>query len=1029
VTLSSSEQVDANQSLPTNYTPLELEKQVREFWVRNCIREKLEALRDSPDLKGFLGYVEGPPTLNGIPHIGHARGRVMKDIRYRWKTMEGYYMPFWAGWDCQGLPVELEVEKLLGVRNKREMLERVGMERFIAECKNAIMRYHALWLTADSLLGVAINQEKAYWTYKDEYIEREWQILKCAWDQGLLEEGHYVVAYCPSCQTSLSSAEVGYEGSYKEVEDPSFYFKFKVSGSEHEYFLVWTTMPFTVVTDTMLAVQPTAEYVKVKVDSEVWIMVKSRVEPVMSELEIKNYTVLQTVMGKSLEGVAYDYPLKDIIPKQAENEAKCSLVHTVIGEDFVDVDTATGIVHLSPGNGEEDFWAANRRGIPIFAPFDDEVKFTKDAGEVFAGVFARAADTLVVDEMRRRNAVVALKKTKHEYPHCWRSKHKIVWLARKEYFLRTDKIKDKVLEAFQKVNYFYDEPKNRFAGFLNEGKSWCISRERIWGTPLPMWTCTACGDKHLVASKKELIELAQETLPTDFELHKPWVDRITIKCSKCSGVMKREDFVLDTWHNSGASPYARFTDEDINHFVPTDFLTEGIDQTRGWANSLLLEHIIRTGKTEAPYKAFLFQGLTQDSKGRKMSKSLGNFIETNKLLQTSSADLFRYYMIRKCSPLDFMNFDLQELNRRSYQVLSTLYHLSRFFLQNAQFDQFNPTTHNIHWATNNTNSNSKDNNTTESEDKLQPADKWLLSKLQQLIQQYTENLEKCEFNTALAKLDDFVIETLSRLYVPMIRKELWTDDPQTSKRRQTIYALLHHTLKTITLLFNPITPYISEMLYQKIYRQLEPNLPESINLEKWPTANTTLQNKNLEDAFDTMLKTASISYATRQQGKLKRRWPLSKATIIAPQKTLDALQQLETNFLDLTNVKTAEYLTTTPNYLNNEDWVHTQENDITVYLSKQRDDNLLGEGIMRDLARRIQALRKEMGYTPTDILETAHIANLDPESTQLLTPYLEEMTNLIRTKKIQLHNNPNEIKNTTWHESELDGKKIHITIH
>jgi isoleucyl-tRNA synthetase len=1015
VTSSSTEHADDNQSLPDNYTPLELEKQIREFWVKNGIREKLEALRDSPNLKGYLGYVEGPPTLNGIPHIGHARGRIMKDIRYRWKTMDGYYMPFWAGWDCQGLPVELEVEKLLGVRNKREMLERVGMERFIAECKKAIMRYHEMWLTADSLLGVAINQEKAYWTYTDEYIEREWQILKRAWDQGLLEEGHYVVAYCPGCQTSLSSAEVGYEGSYKEVEDPSFYFKFKVSGTENEYFLVWTTVPFTIVTDTMLAVQPEAEYVKVQVNTEVWIMVKQRVEPVMAELEITNYQILQTIPGQSLEGAAYDYPLKDIIPKQAENETRHPLVHKVIGEDFVDVNTATGIVHLSPGNGEEDFWAANRRGIPIFAPFDDDVKFTKDAGDIFAGIFARAADNLVVEEMRSRNAVVALKKTKHEYPHCWRSKHKIVWLARKEYFLRTDKIKDKVLEAFQNVEYFYEEPKNRFAGFLTEGKSWCISRERIWGTPLPMWSCEACGHKHLVASKKELITLAQETLPDDFELHKPWVDRITLKCTKCQGTMKREDFVLDTWHNSGASPYARFTDQEVTQFIPADFLTEGIDQTRGWANSLLLEHVIRTGKAEAPYKAFLFQGLTQDSKGRKMSKSLGNSIETNKLLETSSADLFRYYMTRKCSPIDFMNFDLQELSRRSYQVLSTLYHLSRFFLQNAQFDQFNPQTYNIDWAVKNNSS-------------LQPADQWMLSKLQQKIQQYTQHLEKCEFNTALAELDDFVIETLSRLYVPMIRKELWTDDPQTAERRQTIYALLHHALKTITLLFNPITPYLSEMLYQKIYRILEPNLPQSINFEKWPAPNQNLRDKTLEDAFDTMLKTASLSYAARQQGKLKRRWPLSQAIVVAPQKTLDALQQLETNFLDLTNVKTIQYLTNAPNNLNDE-WVSIQENDLTVYLSKQRDDNLLGEGIMRDLARRVQALRKELGFTPTDILEAAHIAELDPESIQLLTPYLEEMANLIRTKKVQLHNNPNEIQNTQWHESELDGKKIHITLH
>ena len=806
---------EAGQTLPTDYRPLELETAVREFWMKNQIREKLEKRENEPN-KGFLGYVEGPPTLNGIPHIGHARGRVMKDIRYRWRTMQGYYMPFWAGWDCQGLPVELEVEKLLGVKNKRELLEHVGMERFIEECKKAILKYHKMWLEADNRLGIFINQEKAYWTYRDEYIEREWQILKRAWEQNLLEEGHYVVAYCPGCQTSLSSAEVGYEGSYKEVEDPSLYFKFKVTGTQNEYFLVWTTMPFTVATDTMLAVKPEAEYVKVKVGEEIWIMMGQRVEPIMQELGIKCFMILEKFLGKTLEGTAYDYPLKDIIPKQAELETKHPLVHHVVGEDFVDVETATGVVHLSPGNGEDDFWAANRRGVPIFAPFDDEVKFTKDGG-AFAGVFARDADKLVVEELKNRNALVEVKKVKHEYPTCWRSHHKLVWLARKEYFLRTDKINAKVLEAADKVEYFFEEPKNRFVAFLKESKPWCISRERIWGTPLPVWACEKCNHKHVLGSKAELIAMAEEKVPANFELHKPWVDRVTLKCDKCGGVMRREDFVLDTWHNSGASPYARFNDSEYCRYVPTAFLTEGIDQTRGWANSLLLEHVILTGKAESPYKAFLFQGLTQDNKGRKMSKSIGNVIETNKLLETTSADLSRFYMMRKCPVIDFMNFDPQELSRRTYQILSTLYHLSRFFSQNAEFDQFQPQKFTVDWASEN--------------GLLDNPDRWLLSKMQQKIVEYDQKLEACQFNVAVAILEDFVIETLSRLYVPMIRKELWTDEPDTRQRRQAIYAVLHYALKTITLLFNPVTPYLSEALYQNIYRKFDSSLPESVNLE------------------------------------------------------------------------------------------------------------------------------------------------------------------------------------------------------
>ena len=1002
---------DSNLNLTPDYRPLELEKEIREFWENNQIRDKLE-LREK-DCKGVLGYVEGPPTLNGIPHIGHARGRVMKDIRYRWKTMQGYYVPFWAGWDCQGLPVELEVEKLLGVKNKRELMERVGEERFIEECKKVILKYHREWVEADRRLGIAINQNKAYWTYRDEYIEREWQILKHAWEQNLLEEGYYVVAYCPGCQTSLSSAEVGYEGSYKEVEDPSLYFKFKLADRQNEFFLVWTTMPFTIITDTMLAVHPEAEYVKVKVGDELWIMARQRVEPVMQELGIVKYEISEAIAGKSIEGTKYVYPLKDIIPKQAELESKHALVHRVICEDFVDINTATGVVHLSPGNGEEDFWAAQKRGIPVFAPFDDEAKFTKDAG-VFNSVFARDADYLVVEELRNRNAFVKVQKVKHEYPTCWRSHHKLVWLARKEYFLRTDKINSKVLEAAEKIEYYFDEPKNRFIAFLKEGKPWCISRERVWGTPLPIWTCESCGQKRLVASKKELMADALEKVPENFELHKPWVDRVTLKCTKCGGSMHREDYVLDTWHNSGASPFARFNDEEVEKFVPTDFLTEGIDQTRGWANSLLLEHVILTGKPESPYHAFLFQGLTQDARGRKMSKSLGNVVETNKLLDKYSADLCRFYMMRKCAPIDFMNFDLQELNRRSYQVLSTLYHLSRFFLQNAEFDGFKPAA-----------SQSK---LSKIAGTLQPPDQWLLSKLQCAIKEYTDKLGICQFNSALAILEDFVIDTLSRLYVPMIRKELWTDDPETLERRRTIYAILHCTLKTVTLLFNPVTPYLSEALYQKVYRKLDPKLPESINFEHWPEPDEKMRNETVEEEFDILFKCVSLVYAARQQAKLKRRWPLSKVIVTAPEKVANTLRNVESLFLELTNVKAAEYAQQVPEYVAGENWVSASEGEVNVFVSGHRDEKLLGEGLMRDLARRVQALRKERGYVPTDVLDAVHIAELDDESIWLLESYLQEMTELVRAKKVYLHRNRSEV-DAEWCEYQIDDKKTYVAIH
>ena len=1002
---------DSERELGPNYSPLELEKFVRIFWQQDQTQKKLMSLREKDNI-GIVGYVEGPPTLNGIPHVGHARGRIMKDLRYRWKTMQGYFMPFWAGWDCQGLPVELEVEKMLGVKNKRELLERVGEERFIQECKKAIMKYHREWVKLDGLAGVFMDQEKAYWTYLDGYIEREWQYLKRAWEQNLLEEGHYVVAYCPGCQTSLSSAEVGYEDSYKMVEDPSLYFKFKVSNTENEYFLVWTTMPFTLVTDTMLAVHPEAEYAKVKVGAELWIMVQPRVEPVMQELGIEKYEVLEAVAGSSLEGTKYDYPFKDLVPKLAELEGRHELVHKVICEDFVDVNTATGVVHQSPGNGEEDFFAAQKRGVPIFAPFDDEVKFTAEAG-AFAGVFARDADQMVVEELRKRGLLVEVKPVKHEYPTCWRSHHKLVWLARKEYFLRTDKINAKVLEAADKVKYFFDSPKNRFFGFLKEGKPWCISRERVWGAPLPIWKCEKCGAKTIVASKRELLEKALEKPAADFELHKPWVDRITLKCNECGGVMRREDFVLDTWHNSGASPYARYTDDEFRKYVPVDFLTEGIDQTRGWANSLLLEYVILTGESEPPYKAFLFQGLAQDAKGRKMSKSLGNFIEANKWFEQYSADVSRFYMLRKCPPVDFMSFDQNELTKRPFQVLSTLYHLSRFFVQNAEFDGFDPKKHTLEWA--------------RREKQLQKADQWLLSKLQQTIRAYTEKLETCEFNFALAALEDYVIEVVSRLYVPMVRKELWTDDPETLNRRLAIYAAMWHVLKTITLLFNPVTPYLSEALYRKVYRRLDSTLPESVNLESWPKPDGKMRNMALEEEFQTLLKVVSLSYAARQGAKLKRRWPLSKIVVVASEGACKSLRNVEDLFLELSNVKAAEFVQDAKEYVTREGWVSAAEGEWRVFLEARRDESLLGEGLMRDLARRVQALRKELGYVPTDLLESVQVANLGEENMKLLQPYQKQMAELVRTRNVFLYVNRMEAE-AKWHEIQLDDKTLYVAV-
>jgi isoleucyl-tRNA synthetase len=476
--------------------------------------------------------------------------------------------------------------------------------------------------------------------------------------------------------------------------------------------------------------------------------------------------------------------------------------------------------------------------------------------------------------------------------------------------------------------------------------------------------------------------------------------------------MKREPFVLDTWHNSGACPYARFTNEEFEKYVPVDFLVEAVDQTRGWANTLLLEHVLLTGKPEAPYKAYLFYGFVLDAQGRKMSKSLGNVVEVNPLLERHSADICRFYLLWKCSPTDSMNFDVRELNKRPYQVLSTLYHLHRFFMQNAEYDNFNPKVHTLQWA--------KENGT------LKPADRWLLSKLQKTVESYTKKLERCEFNFAVAELEDFVVDVVSRQYVPMVRRDLWSDDPQTLQRRLTVYATLWQTLKTLVLLFNPATPFLSEFVYQKVYRELDNSLPESVNFENWPQPDEALRDTELEQAFDTLQKCVALVYSARQSAQLKRRWPLQKAVVVAPKQVQDSLRSLEDVFLELANVKQVEYTERTVAF-DREEWASASEGNLQILLNTHRDESLLGEGLMRDLARRVQSLRKELGFMPTDILEAVHLAELDQESMKLVEPYLAEMTELVRTKKVYLHKKRAEVK-ADWHEYLLDNKKVFVAI-
>ncbi|MCX8183928.1 MAG: class I tRNA ligase family protein, partial [Crenarchaeota archaeon] len=841
--------------------------------------------------------------------------------------------------------------------------------------------------------------------------------------------------------------------------------------------LVWTTMPFTIVTDELLAVNPEAEYARVRVGGEKWIMVGSLVETLMSKLGVSDYVVEETFPGAELEGKKYVYPLLEEVPYQGRLEHEDSRIHRIVTADFVDVTTGTGVVHLAPANGEEDFEVAQRMRIPVFSPFDDEARFTDEAG-FFKGLFARDADQVVLDILGKKGLLVKSERIVHEYPLCWRSKHRLIWLARTEYFYWLDRIVDRLLEAASKVEYFYNPPRNRFLAFIKEGKPWCISRERVWGTPLPIFVCEKCGGEELLASRRKIVERAV-SLPDGegFELHKPWIDKVKVRC-KCGGVMHRVSFVLDTWHNSGAAPYASMTDEEFEQYVPVEFLVESIDQTRGWAFTLLVENVILKNRAEAPYKAFLFYGQVLDEKGNKMSKSLGNVINTEDVITRYSADLCRFYLLWKTNPLENINFSFKEMMERPFQVLNTFFNLGKLLKQNAEYDGFSYDAYSLEWAL--------------KKGVVKDSEKWLLSCLQRLVEKVTEGFESMRIHESARALEKFIVETLSRQYVPMVRRDLWSDAPEDFERRMTIYAILFHVLSTVNRLMNPLTPFLAEAVHQGVVKRFSENTAESVNLEQWPTPDKSLVNEELEKDFERIDEVISMVNWARMKAGVKRRWPLKKAILVLSEEYTGSVERNMNLLREMINVKEVSlknsleeagvktririnYSTAGPRFkdkigkiaslvstrpeearrsieiegryvveadgeafkLTSEDLVFDNEPPANHVLATgkpgyaildiERTPELVAEGYMRDVARRIQAYRKELGLNPTDILSSVTVYGVGEEGYERLTPLLAELSSLVRARKVEVEKeapgNREALK-----EYDIEGEKIYIRI-
>ena len=691
----------------------------------------------------------------------------------------------------------------------------------------------------------------------------------------------------------------------------------------------------------------------------------------------------------------------------------------------------------------------------------------------------------IVEDLKECDALVKIGKIKHKYPLCWRSKHPIVWLARKGWFYKLDRLGNKAVDAANAVEYFFDQPKNRFLGIIKEKHPWCISRERFWGCPLPVWVCQDCQKQSWFFSRTDIVNSASE-LPDgpDFELHRPWIDRIIIKCSHCgSQNTVREQYVLDTWHNSGSAPYASLSDGAYSDFIPAPFFTEGIDQTRGWAYTLLIENVILSNGPIPPYKSFLFQGHVLDEKGGKMSKSLGNVIDGADLLQKYPVDLVRFYFIWKASPIEPLSFSIKELMSRPYQVINTLYNLHLYFKQNSRYDNFDYTANSISWA---------------KESKLlTPPDIWLLSKLQKLVEKTTEKNQDCRFHEAARAIDDYIINILSQIYIPITRAELWDEDESNRKRRLAIYAVMSHILKILDVLIHPLCPFTSEYMYQAVF----PNM-KTILLESWPKHDYNLVDDSVEESFDIMRSVVSVSSAARMKGKLKRRWPLESAVIcvsVGEKEKLESLSELLKSQLNVKDVnilevkkhdglegilelldmklpvvpvvefdrkkigpkakqhmgglleifsktepldiisslkQDSEYVFTVDGdeiLLDLQDFVigfdtaqgHTMasRDGHIVFIPTVRNREMVAQGLLKDVARNLQALRKERGYNPTDVLDVASILDMDSESYKMIQEQSDELKFLVRVKNVDFEGSCKEYSTV-----DIDGQKVRLSV-
>ena len=990
------------KKVPTTLNFVEREKETLKFWKDNRIFEKSVQLR-----KGAPAYTffDGPPTANGKPHIGHVLTRAMKDIIPRYKTMRGYDVLRKAGWDTHGLPVELEVEKELGLDGK-EQIEQYGVIPFIQKCKESVWKYKGEWEVMSDRMGFWADMDNPYITYDNDYIESEWWALKTIYEKGLLYKGHKIVPYCPRCGTALSSHEVAQ--GYKEVKETSATVRFRVPDEENTYFLAWTTTPWTLPSNVSLCVNPDVTYAYVRVDGkETLIMAKDLIETVLEGHETE---IVKEVLGKELEYKHYE-PLFECTRKAAGGKD----AFYVMVDDYVTTTDGTGIVHNAPAFGEDDYRVCRRYDLPFVQMVDSKGEMC--GGTPWDGVFVKKADPMVLRDLEERGLLFAAPKFEHSYPFCWRCDTPLIYYARSSWFIAMTKVKDRLIDYNRRINWIPETIKEgRMGNFLENVIDWGISRERYWGTPLPVWVCDKCGKIHVVGSRKELSQLTG--CDENVELHKPYVDPLTWKC-ECGGTMRREPVVIDCWFDSGSMPFAQwhypFENKDMfQRRYPANFISEAIDQTRGWFYTL---SAIAACLFDSPsFLNCIVLGHVQDKEGRKMSKHIGNVVDPWVLLDNQGADAVRWYFYTSSMPWLPNRFSAEAVSESQRKYMGTFWNTYAFYILYADIDNFDPTRHKL------------------VRDNLTPMDRWILSRLNTLIGHVEAYLDDLKMTEAGREMQDFM-DDLSNWYVRRCRERYWGKDMTPDK--EAAYMTLYTVLKTMALISAPFTPFMSETMYQNMVRTVDKSAPESIHLCDWPHKDESFIDPELEANMAAVLDIVVLGRSARNAANIKNRQPV--ASMYVQGKALpdmyvsiiaDELNVKEVRFVDDASsfisyrvkpqLKTlgpryGKLLPKINQYLagegvgnavvaahnrgesysfdidgteislaaedvlvsteENAGFVTVTEHDLSVVLDTNLTPELIEEGFVREIVSKVQTMRKEAGFEVTDHIVLSHHGN------------------------------------------------------